>query len=162
MKPILLALSVAAATPALAAGTDVYDALKAMDGHWIATTAKGRTQTIDNSCARTGLFFVCEQAVAGTPAAIVIFLPKGHEEGKLTFRTQTLTAGGDRPGPWKDLTIEDGTWTYTELDHPVGPMHKRRTVVTHSGPNYMRAEVQTELKGGNWITLSSENLTRAP
>ncbi len=51
----------ALAGPALAA-SDPYDSPKAMDGHWLATTSGGRTQTIDNQCVRTGLFFVCEQA----------------------------------------------------------------------------------------------------
>jgi hypothetical protein len=159
---------VAAAAPALAAQPDPYEALKAMDGHWTATASGGRTRRIDNSCARTGRFFVCEQAVGGQPAALVVFLPRGREEGKLTFKTQTLTAAGDPPGPWRELTIAGDTWTYLEPAHGVAP--KRRTVVTHSGPDYMRAEIQVEVKGdagddakdADWRPVSVETFTRAP
>ena len=165
MIRVLTALAlVAAAAPALAAEPDPYDALKAMDGHWIATTAGGRTRRIDNTCARTDRFFVCEQAVGGQPAALVVFLPRGHEEGKLTFKTQTLTSAGDPPGPWRELTIDGDTWTYLEPAHGAAP--KRRTVVTHSGPDYMRAEIQVEAKGEDkdqdWRPLSAETFTRAP
>jgi hypothetical protein len=152
------------AAPAVAAERDPYEALKAMDGHWIATAANGRTQRIDNACARTGRFFVCEQAVGGQPAALVVFLPRGREEGKLTFRTQTLTSAGDPPGGWRDLTIDGDTWTWVESAHGVAP--KRRTIVTHSGPDYMRAEVQAEVKGegeaATWRSISVETFGRAP
>ncbi|MGH7024999.1 MAG: hypothetical protein ACREEB_15615 [Caulobacteraceae bacterium] len=161
IRGLALAFAILAAAPALAARNDPYEALKAMNGHWIVTGAHGHTETIDNNCARTGLFFVCEQAVGGKPAALVIFLPKGHEERKLTFRTQTLTSAGDRPGPWRDLTIDGDTWTYADADRPVGAVRKVRTVITHSGPDYMHAEVQATMKGDNWIVLSSENFNRA-
>jgi len=160
MRALVAALALSAASPLLAAEPDAYSALKAMDGHWIATATNGHTRAIDNTCARTGLFFVCEQAVGGTPAAIVVFMPKGHEERKLVFRTQTLTAGGDRPGPWREVTIEDGVWTYADLEHSAGG--KRRFRITHSGPDYMHAETQVSAKDDDWITVSSENLTRAP
>jgi hypothetical protein len=160
----VFALAVAAAAPALAAQPDPYEALKAMDGHWIATTGSGRTQRIDNACARTGRFFVCEQAAGGQPAALVIFLPRGREEGKLTFKTQTLTSAGDPPAPWRELTINGDTWTWLEPAHGFAP--KRRTVVTHSGPDYMRAEIQIEAKDegkdNDWRPVSTETFTRAP
>jgi hypothetical protein len=154
----------AVAGSVLAAEPDPYDALKAMDGHWIATTASGRTQSVDNTCARTGRFFVCEQTIGGQAAALVVFVPREHEERKLTFRTETLTSAGDPAGPWRDLTIEGDTWTWIEPAHGVAP--KRRTVVTHSGPAYMRAEVQAATKGEGeetaWRTVSVETFTRAP
>jgi hypothetical protein len=151
-----------ASTPALAA--DPYDALKAMDGHWRVTTGTGRTETLDNACSRTGLFFVCEETIQGKPTALVVFRPQSHkevgdrEEGKLAFRVQTLTAGADRPGPWKDLVIDGTTWTISDADHPGG--RKTRTVITHSGPDYMHVEVQAEGKGDAWAPVSSESFTR--
>jgi hypothetical protein len=161
IRALLAGLAVSAATAALAAEPDPYDALKAMDGHWTVTAASGRTREVDNSCARTGLFFACEQAVAGKPAALIVFLPRPpHEERKLVFRTQTLTAAGDRPGPWRELTIDGDTWTYADLDHDEG--RRQRTVITHSGPDYMHAEVQTLVKDDDWRTISSETFKRAP
>jgi hypothetical protein len=154
----------ALAGPAVAAEADPYETLKAMDGHWIGTTQSGRTQRVDNACAHTGRFFVCEQAVDGKPAALIVFLPREHEERKLTFRTETLTSAGDPAEPWRDLTIDGDTWTWIEPAHGVAP--KRRTVVTHSGPDYMRAEVQVEVKGegeeATWRTVGVETFNRAP
>ena len=156
---------IAAAAPALAAPPDPYDALKAMDGHWIATAAGGHSRRIDNTCAHTVRFFVCEQAVDGQPAALQVFLPREREEeGKLTFKTESLTSAGDPPGPWRELTIAGDTWTYLEPAHGAAP--KRRTIVTHSGPDYMRAEIQVETKGEGedavWRPVSVETFTRAP
>lgn len=156
-------LAALVATPALAA--DPYDALKAMDGHWRVTTGSGRIETVDNACSRTGLFFVCEETVQGKPAALVVFRPKGGREdrgdregGKLAYQVQTLTAGGDRPGPWKDLVIDGTTWTISDAEHQGG--RKTRTVITHSGPDYMHVEVQTEGKEDTWTPISSESFTR--
>jgi hypothetical protein len=151
----------AMAAPAFAA-SDPYGSLKAMDGHWVATTSGGRTQTIDNQCARTGLFFVCEQAVGGKPTRLVVFLSKDSEGRKLVFHTQTLDAAGDRAGPWHELIVEGDRWTYADLERQRGLKRRERTVVTHSGPDFMHAEVQASIDGEGWTTVSSENLTRAP
>jgi len=160
IRALLAALAISAAGIAAAGETDPYEALKAMDGHWTVTAGSGRTREVDNSCARTGLFFACEQRVAGKPAALIVFLPRAHEERKLVFRTQTLTAAGDRPGPWRELTIDGDTWTYGDLEHGEG--RKQRTVVTFSGPDSMHAEVQIPIKDEDWRTISSESFTRAP
>jgi hypothetical protein len=162
-RPLVAAALLAIwATPVLAAGDDPYEALKAMDGRWIATTAHGRTQSVDNHCARTGLFFACEQVVGGKPAALVVFLPKETGGHRLVFHTQTLTAAGDRPGPWRELTIESGRWTYSSLDKPGHDERRLRTIDTFSGPDSMHVETQTSANGETWTTLASEDLSRAP
>ncbi|HEY7853099.1 MAG TPA: hypothetical protein VIB82_08990 [Caulobacteraceae bacterium] len=150
------------AAPALAASVDPYDALKAMEGHWVATTSHGRIQTVENRCARTGLFFVCEQVVGGKPAALVVFLPKETGGRRLVFHTQTLTAAGDRPGPWRELTVEADRWTYSSLDKAHGKEGRVRTVDTFSGPDFMHVETQASTDGESWTTLRSEDLNRAP
>lgn len=155
-------LLVICAAPALAATDDPYEALKAMDGRWIATTSHGRTQTVENHCARTGLFFACEQVVGGKPAALVVFLPKETGGHRLVFHTQTLTAAGDRPGPWRELVVESGRWTYSSLDKSQRGERRLRTVDTYSGPDFMHAETQTSANGEAWTTLASEDLNRAP
>jgi hypothetical protein len=162
IRAILAAAALTAvAGGARAASPDAYEALKAMDGHWTVTAGGGRTREVDNSCARTGLFFVCEQSVAGKPAALVVFRPMHGEERKLTYRVQTLTAGGDKLGPWRELTIDDDTWTYADLEKS-GQGRRQRTVITHSGPDYMHVEVQAEAKDDDWKTLSTESYQRAP
>jgi hypothetical protein len=152
----------AAVAPAVAEEADPYAALKAIDGHWIATTSSGRTRTIENNCARTGLFFVCEQSVGGKPAALVVFLPKEHEERRQIVRTQTLTSAGDRPGPWRALVIDGDTWTYADLEKAREGRRREHTVVTFSGPDHMHAEVQASTDGERWSTVSGEDLNRAP
>jgi hypothetical protein len=102
---------------------------------------------------------VCEETVQGKPTALVVFRPKDREEGKLGYRVQTLTSGGDRPGPWQDLVIDGTTWTISGADHAAG--RKTRTVITHSGPDYMRVEVQAVgKKEDTWSTVSTESFVR--
>ncbi len=157
---IRLAAALALVAGSALAADDPYEALKAMDGHWIATTAVGHARPVDNHCARTGLFFVCEQAISGQPSALVVFLPKeGHG---LEFQTETLTAAGDRAAPWRELTIDHDRWIYAGPARPKGVKRRERTVVTHSGPEYMHAEVQSSMDGQNWTVLSSEDFYRAP
>jgi hypothetical protein len=149
-------LVVLVSTPAIAA--DPYDALKAMDGHWRVTTGSGRVEDVDNACSRTGLFFVCEETVQGKPTALVVFRPRDRQEGKLAYRVQTLTAGGDRPGPWRDLVIDGTDWTISDAGSQGG--RKTRTVITHSGPDYMHVEVQAEGKNETWVPVSTESFAR--
>jgi hypothetical protein len=160
--PTLVAMAATFAVPAAAEETDAYAALKAIDGKWIATTSSGRTREIENHCARTGLFFVCEQLVGGKPAALVVFLPKEHEERKQIIRIQTLTAAGDRPGPWRALVVDGDTWTYEDQEKAREGRRRERTVVTFSGPDSMHAEIQASVDGEHWSTVSSETLSRAP
>lgn len=143
------------------AAADPYQALKAMEGSWIATTAH-RTQTVDNRCARTGLFFVCEQAIGGKPAALVVFLPKQTGPRRQVFHTLTLTSAGDRPGAWRELVIETDRWTYSSLEKPRRGERRVRTIDTFSGPDHMHVEVQASAEGEAWMPVASENLDRAP
>jgi hypothetical protein len=162
---LLLAASALAAThaaPARAATPEAYEALQAMEGRWIATTSRGRTQTVENRCARTGLFFACEQVVGGKAVALVVFLPRESAERRLVFHTQTLTAAGDRPGPWRELTIESGRWTYADIDKPPHGQLRKRTVDTFSGPDSVHVEIQASTDGERWATVASEDLARAP
>jgi hypothetical protein len=156
------ALAVAHIAAAPAATPDAYQALQAMEGRWIATTSHGRSQTIENRCARTGLFFACEQVVGGKAAALVVFLPRESGERRLVFHTQTLTAAGDRPGPWRELTIEAERWTYSDIDKPAHGQLRKRTVDTYSGPDAMHVEIQASTDDERWTTTASEDLARAP
>ncbi|HEY2179155.1 MAG TPA: hypothetical protein VGH15_11275 [Caulobacteraceae bacterium] len=161
IRGLALSVAILAAMPVVAAATNPYEALKAMEGSWIATTAH-RTQTVDNHCARTGLFFVCEQAIGGKSTALVVFLPKETSGRRLVFHTQTLTSAGDRPGPWRELVIDAGRWTYSTLEKPLHGQRRTRTVDTYSGPDHMHAEVEASSDGERWVPVASENLDRAP
>lgn len=145
-----------------AAPPDPYEALKRFDGVWRVTTSGGRTRTIENHCARTGLFFVCEQVVGGETAALVVFLPKGRKESGETYRIQTLTAAGDAPRAWRQLTIEGDRWTYGDLEGAKGKGRRERVINTFSGPDYIHFETQVSTDGETWTTTRSGDENRGP
>ncbi|MEO8926696.1 MAG: hypothetical protein ABI306_05980, partial [Caulobacteraceae bacterium] len=93
----LAAASALGAGHAVAAADDPYAPLKLYDGAWIVTSSDGKTTRLDNHCAKTGLFFACEQVVNGKPAALVVFLPQGKTAEGQTYRTQALTTDAGPP-----------------------------------------------------------------
>ena len=147
---------------AVAAESDAYAPLKRYEGKWIATSSGGKTTAIENRCARTGLFFVCEQGVNGKAAALVVFLPRAQEGPAEVYRTQALTAAGDRPGPWHVLTIEGDRWVYADAEAPRGKARRERTINTFSGPDHIHFEVQRSFDGKTWTTTMSGDERRAP
>jgi hypothetical protein len=56
---------------------DPYAPLALYDGTWDSTTTIGEKESvrIENHCARTGLFFVCEQMLKGKTGSLAVFLP---------------------------------------------------------------------------------------
>ena len=84
-KRLILAMGLLATAPlaARAAADDAYSALMRYSGSWKVTLSAGRALTVVNHCTRTGLFFVCEQAVDAKPAALVIFLPASAGDGRV-------------------------------------------------------------------------------
>jgi hypothetical protein len=60
-----------------AVADDPYAPLALYDGKWDSTTTIGEKESvrIENHCARTGLFFVCEQMLNGKTGSLVVFLP---------------------------------------------------------------------------------------
>jgi hypothetical protein len=147
-------------TPVLAA-SDPYEALKAINGRWSVTRDK-TVETIENTCAKTGLFYVCEQAVRGKPAALVVFLPRETGGRRLVFHTQTLTAAGDKAGPWHELTIEGDHWVYGDIDTPRRGVRRERTLNSFSGPDFIHFEVQSSTDGDQWTTRAAGDEHRAP
>ena len=64
-----------ATAPALAA--DPYAPLQLYAGKWAVRDSAAGSHAIDNHCARTGVFFACEQVVDGKAEDLVVFLPTG-------------------------------------------------------------------------------------
>jgi hypothetical protein len=108
-----VAAAVFALTTALTAAAQtfpdsVYAPLWNYNGTWRVTIQGKPPDTLINHCARTGLFFACEQNVNGSSGALVIFVPidaEGH------YRTNPVTREGTAMGPG-DLEIKDNHWTY--------------------------------------------------
>jgi hypothetical protein len=160
LRMAAFALAAACATSPLRAGAaspdDSYAPLRLYDGAWIVDSSNGKTTRVENHCARTGLFFACEQVLNGKPAALVVFLPEGQTDEGQTYRTQALRADASAPGPWYRLTIDGARWVYAAGAEGVKnhPLHER-TVNQFSGPDHIHFEVQTSKDGKHWTTTLS-------
>lgn len=144
------------ATCAFAAGQsapDPYAPLQLYAGKWSVRDSAGGSHAIDNHCARTGLFFVCEQVVDGKPGALVVFLPTGAERAGLTYRNIALTAEGKGSPAWGPLVIQGDRWTY-------GGGDGERTLNRFSGPDHIHFDVQSSKDGKTWTTTLSGEESR--
>lgn len=86
----------------------VYTPLWNYNGAWKVTNPGKPPDTLINRCARTGLFFACEQNVNGNPTALVVYIPidtEGH------YRTNPIIKDGRAIGPG-ELEIKGNRWTY--------------------------------------------------
>lgn len=132
---LLGALGAGSAT--FAAADDAYAPLKVYAGRWSLLSSKGKTMRVENTCARTGLFYVSEQALDGASKALVVFLPQGGTEAAATYRTQTLGADGAEPGHWFRLTITGADWVYA----PEGVDPRQRTLNHVIDADHIRYEI---------------------
>ena len=145
-------------TVVAAVADNPYAPLELYAGRWTVTSSDGKITAVENRCARTGLFFACEQVVNGAAAALVVFLPRGRTGAGETYRTQALRADGATPGAWSDLTIAGDDWTYAQA----GPAVRQRTLNHFSGSDHIHYEVQSSIKGKTWKTRTSGDEQRAP
>ena len=160
MNGILCALAMVAVTKASAAnaGDDPYAPLRLYDGAWEATMASAPKDTVrlENHCAKTGLFFVCEQVVAGKTGALLVFapvakLPGGGEE----YHTKALPPSGIPAGDWGKLTIDGDRWTYSWEDEENGKKTYWRNVNVFTGSDAIHFELQNSTDGVTWKTQNS-------
>ena len=143
--------ALALTTTSFAASDEAYAPLKYYAGTWTVVSSRGKTSTVVNSCARTGLFYVCEQSIDGAAKALVVFLPQGGGR----YRTQTLGANGAEPGHWFSLTIKDADWLYT----PEGVAPRERTRNHFIDADHIHFDVQRK-SGEAWKTTLSGDATR--
>jgi hypothetical protein len=146
---------------AFAIDDDPYAPLKLYEGRWsVVSDQDGKTTAVENHCARTGLFFACEQVVNGKSAALIVFLPHGRTADGQTYRTQTLTAEAGAPRPWFTLTIDGERWTYAAVAD--GKPARQRTLNQFSGPDRIHFDVQNSKDGKTWTTKMSGEERRIP
>ena len=158
----LLSITLRGAQNASAAD-DPYAALKLYDGKWLVMPADGPKEGVhlENHCAKTGLFFACEQMVNGKTVALVIFqptakLPSGGEE----YRSTAVTPESGAPGGWNGLTIEGDRWVYTWDDTEFGKKTLYRNINTFSGPDKIHFEIQNSDDGKTWKKQKEGDETR--
>ena len=142
----------------LAVDNDPYAALKLYDGRWEVkiSAPERKTDQLENNCARTGLFFSCEQVVNGKSMALVVFVPVGRTaSGTQEYRNQALLADGSKAGEWGHLVISGETWVYSwEGGDEKKPVHFRNT--NHfTGKDRIHFEVQNSEDGTSWRTQMS-------
>jgi hypothetical protein len=159
---ILVAVSAQGSVAAAPAPADPYAALALYDGHWRVTAgAGGKVVDLVNHCARTGLFYACEQVVGGKPVALVVFIPKGESAGGQAYRTQALDAEGAVSHPWYDMTIKGDDWTYAHDGVRDGkPLHER-TLNHFTGAGHIHFDVQSSPDGVVWTSQMSGDEERA-
>lgn len=168
MKTPLLALALlifagtasAAPAPAKPTGPD-YTPLHLYNGQWKVTpvdpTGESRSVVLGYSCNQAGIFYVCQQTVAGVVGGMMVFVPAGAPGAWKTQFVAPNGAGGAQPG---DLTIEDEIWTFsTREDDDTGAVFTRVTN-RFSGPDKIHFEKAQSTDGINWTVQLSGHEVR--
>ena len=134
-----------------------YAPLKLYDGKWeVAPSGDEKEPSrFENHCARTGLFFVCEQVVPGKPGALVVFVPVGKTAGGYEYRTKALVTESAPAGEWGKLTIEGQRWEYSWENANDGKKILWRNVNTFAGSDRIHFEIQRSEDGQTWKTVKS-------
>jgi len=151
---LLAALSLPAADP------DPYEPLKLYQGSWQLKKAAPESQPdlLMNHCARTGVFFSCEQELNGKPAALVIFLPTGKSSsGGFAYRTLVALPDASKPEDWGRLEIDGDTWIYSWTHRDGEKSVLMRNVNHFKDKDHIHFELQKMVDATTWMTqMSSE------
>lgn len=131
---------------------DAYTPLELYNGSWrIQKTGAAAADNLINHCARTGLYYVCEQVVNGKTAALVVFVP-ADAPGK--YHTQAILPSGEAMGRG-DLTIEGSRWVYLGKDVEGSKSTWFRTINIFTGRNHIHFEQAQSTDGTQWTTGGS-------
>jgi hypothetical protein len=153
----IAAIGVAAPAPPV---SDPYGPLRLYDGRWRFEPKGGAALALDNHCARTGLFFVCEQVLDGKPAALVVFRPETPTDTGWTYASQVVLPSGAGSGRWGPLIIAGDQWIFGPAADD--PLPQTRTLNHIVGPDHIHYETQTSADGKSWVTRSSGDEFRKP
>jgi hypothetical protein len=162
--PAALSQSLTPAGPSQPAATDdAYTSLHLYDGAWDVTSSDPSKPLshLQNHCARTGLFFMCEQVVDGKSLALVCFLPVAKvAEGVQEYKTQVLAADATTPGDWSSLTIDGNHWVFSSQATVNGKKTYFQTVNTFTGNDKIHFDIQRSDDGRTWKTQESGDEAR--
>jgi len=134
-----------------------YAPLKLYDGKWEVSPSGEEKEPshFENHCARTGLFFACEQVVPGKPGALVVFLPVGKTAGGYEYRTKALIVDMPPAGDWGKLTIEGQKWVFSWESTYDGKKTFWRNINTFTGADQIHFEISRSDDGETWKTVKS-------
>jgi hypothetical protein len=142
----VFALMAALTAAAQAFPDSVYAPLWNYNGTWKVTIQGKPPDTLINHCARTGLFFACEQNVNGSSGALVVFVPidtEGH------YRTNPITKDGTAIGPG-DLEIKSNHWTYIGKSEENGKTTWYRTTNDFTDDSHIHFEQSQSTDKIHW------------
>ncbi len=148
MRAVAVAFLVAMAASAAAQSfpDSVYAPLWNYNGTWKVSIPGKPTDTLIDHCARTGLFFACEQNVNGNPAALVVFVPvdtEGH------YRTSPVSKEGAGMGSG-DLEIKGNHWTFLGKSEEGGKTTWYRTTNDFTDDSHIHFEQSQSTDKVHW------------
>jgi hypothetical protein len=142
----------------LLAASDPYEPLKLYDGAWDVkmSSAAGKIDRLVNHCAKTGLFFSCEQELNGKSVALIVFLPTNPlDDGTLSYHNLALTTDASKPKDWGQLWIKGDTWTYSWAQKDGEKTVPWRNTNHFEGKDHIHFELQSMEDGLTWKTQLS-------
>lgn len=148
--------SFAAAQTSTSFPDSVYAPLWNYNGTWKVSIPGKPTDTLINHCARTGLFFACEQNVNGNPGALVVFVPvdqDGH------YRTNPILKDGKAIGPG-ELEIKGNQWVYLGKSEENGKTTWYRTTNSFSDDSHIHFEQSQSSDNVTWQVQRSGDEVR--
>jgi hypothetical protein len=158
---LIAVIALQGASYAAAPEDAAYVPLKLYDGTWeVAASADEGAQRFTNHCARTGLFFACEQIVAGKSAALVVFLPTNRTGTVQNYRIQALLPDASQPGEWSTLTIDGPRWVYAWTSGEGEARTLWRNTNLFSGTDRIHFQIENSTDGQSWKTVKSGDETR--
>jgi hypothetical protein len=169
LAAILTGVQSVAATvqPAPGIAERAYRPLLNYQGKWnMVETGARKIDRLENRCARTGLFFACEQVVNGKPLALIVFLPIAQPADAATgvpqyYRNQALLADASPGGEWGKLAIQGDQWTYTWENKAGGNTTYWKNINTFYGADRITFEVSNSTDGKTWKLRKSGEERRA-
>ena len=134
----------------------VYAPLWNYNGTWTVNIPGRPADTLINHCTRPGLFFVCEQNVNGSTAALVVFIPldaDGH------YRTSPIQKDGTAIGPG-DLEIKGNHWTFIGKSEDGGKVTWYRTTNDFTDDSHIHFEQSQSTDKTHWDVQRTGNEVR--
>ncbi|HEX3364271.1 hypothetical protein [Phenylobacterium sp.] len=163
-RPVLAALlPVLAAGAAASAEAPDYSPLQLYEGAWkvVMPAPVGPPLTVGmvNSCGRVGANFACQQALAGVPGAMTIFMPTAVRGA---WRTRIVSGDGLVDGPPGELTIDGPVWTFLTQEKTAKGVTWTRNINRFVGADRIHFEVATSPDGKTWTLDVAGDEVRVP
>jgi hypothetical protein len=140
------------------AANDPYAKLMLYNGGWDVTHKNSaKPDKLQNQCATTGHFFVCDQSVNGGPSALLIFIPRADKPGE--YYTQNIRPEG-RATSRGDLLVSGDTWTFLSNWNDSGHTIYYRTVNTFVSRTHIHYEQSESTNNKDWKITNTGDETK--